>query len=106
MFPVECMCPFDLVSNHSNTPSSTQRFYCGTQMLQRMLQMQIDAFGPSDMRCLRTANKIENLQNQERESAKSAKGDESPESDNDGNTGKKTKKKRVLNAFKSIIKKK
>lgn len=74
-------------------------------MLRRMLQMQIDAFGPSDMRCLRTANKIENLQNQESESAKSAQFDEEY-SHNDGKLGKKTKKKRVLNAFKSIIKKK
>jgi hypothetical protein len=71
-------------------------------MLQRMLQMQLDAFGPSDMRCLRTANKIENLQNQESESAKSA----ALEAAADGKLGKKTKKKRVLNAFKSIIKKK
>jgi hypothetical protein len=88
--------------------SSTQRFVYGTQMLRRMLQMQIDAFGPSDMRCLRTTNKIENLQNQERESARSAQGDGELEEDShhDGKLGKKTKKKRVLNVFKSIVKKK
>jgi hypothetical protein len=44
----------------------------------------------------------ENLQNQESESAKSA----ALEAAADGKLGKKTKKKRVLNAFKSIIKKK
>jgi hypothetical protein len=104
MFIVECMCPFELLYNQSNTPSSTQRFDYGMQMLRRMLQMQIDAFGPSDMRCLRTANKIENLQNQESESAKSAQVD--GELEEDSHHGKKTKKKRVLNVFKSIIKKK
>jgi hypothetical protein len=105
MLIVECIRPFELVYNHANTPSFTQQFDCGTQMLRRMLQMQLDAFGPSDMRCLRTAHKIENLQNQESESAKSAQVDEE-DSYQDGKVGKKTKKKRVLNAFKSIIKKK
>jgi hypothetical protein len=98
MFIVECMCPFELLYNHSKTPSSTQRFDYGMQMLRRMLQMQIDAFGPSDMRCLRTANKIENLQNQSAQVG--------GELEEDSHPGKKTKKKRVLNVFKSIIKKK
>jgi hypothetical protein len=93
------VCPFELLYNQSNTPpSSTQRFDYGMQMLLRMLQMQIDAFGPSDMRCLRTANKIENLQNQSAQVG--------GELEEDSHPGKKTKKKRVLNVFKSIIKKK
>jgi hypothetical protein len=64
--------------------------------------MQLDAFGPSDMRCLRTANKIKNLQNQEMESEMS---DGTLDADPHQSPAK-TKKKNVLNVFKSMRKKK
>jgi hypothetical protein len=74
-----------------------------------MLQMQLDAFGSSDMRCLRTANKIKNLQNQEIESERSdgtLDADPNQISTADGKLSTKTKKKNVLNVFKSMRKKK
>jgi hypothetical protein len=78
-------------------------------MLRRMLEMQLDESGPSDLRCLRTANKITNLLNQESEvdgAADTVEADPHEIPAVDGKPGTKNKRKNVLKAFKSMIKKK
>lgn len=74
-------------------------------MLRRMLYMQIDAFGPSDMRCHQTGSKITMLENQGTDAGEGGDGLQVPSGDSE--PGAKLKKKNVvMQVFKSIRKKK